>query len=582
MTSRSPPSSKSPQVVVAQTAPPMGFATRIPVYGDDPLRAPTPPTSSTPTRPHPIIGTSRGSFSLTSSPASSTSPSPERSPRDESSTSFSSSSMPASQTHTVATPPSPLASTSSPTSEPNSKKKQVVNEATQDMKGLKALMEVGAWREGSKLAEQLLEQCTNPETRLQLKLCAVICLMKLRNWAAAAAHIQALGDLDDPIHTYEHYYSQKDATTKGEQNNKNQKNLKKNEEEGLKQKRKQGSMVPFSLRILNAELPSFAGNVMASLDMLYGLLAYCRNQIRLVSGEEEANELAAKKQELEVAAKEKTDANKGEAKNLEEEDKVNEVGTEIDLSVSVDLNPEDLQGLLVDSSNGGEKNVLFSSTTLNRAPSLIFSTEENEPSDKLRLWRRREVRIQFSIATRLVQKKDYMAAIAVLHEMVEQHPQDAVLLSALGRVHLLLGDIETATDVFYRVEQQLVTADADRSFLVLMNRGYAALAMDEHEHAVQHFKAALELAPTNLAAANNLALSLLFACSLGQAVALLERLLAQSPEQSLHETLVFNLCTMYDILSNAESGTRKKRILSLVAQHASDDFDIGVLKLSPS
>ena len=49
-------------------------------------------------------------------------------------------------------------------------------------------------------------------------------------------------------------------------------------------------------------------------------------------------------------------------------------------------------------------------------------------------------------------------------------------------------------------------------------------------------------------------------------------------EESLHEILVFTLCTLYELQSNA-ANEKKKAFVPSVIKHGTDDFDLKCLKL---
>ena len=49
-------------------------------------------------------------------------------------------------------------------------------------------------------------------------------------------------------------------------------------------------------------------------------------------------------------------------------------------------------------------------------------------------------------------------------------------------------------------------------------------------------------------------------------------------EGSLHEILVFNLCTLYELQSNA-ANEKKTAFVPEVIKHGTDDFDLKCLKL---
>jgi len=99
-----------------------------------------------------------------------------------------------------------------------------------------------------------------------------------------------------------------------------------------------------------------------------------------------------------------------------------------------------------------------------------------------------------------------------------------------------------------------------------------SLAIDKYAQAVEHFGTVLELDPGNAVAANNRAICWLYICNLTRAIQSLEDLIFKSPELYLHETICFNLCTLYELASD-KSIDKKKNLWRLIVKHASDSFN---------
>jgi len=154
----------------------------------------------------------------------------------------------------------------------------------------------------------------------------------------------------------------------------------------------------------------------------------------------------------------------------------------------------------------------------------------------------REHRLIFQIATHLITQKDYLLAIAMLENMAFRYPNNASIISALGRVHLQMGNITAANALFKQTEQ--LVDDAENSDLVLMNRGYWFLATEEYKAAIESFDMVLKLQPSNIAAANNRSVCWLYTCDLSRAISSLEEIIQRDPENNLDESLIFNLCTL--------------------------------------
>lgn len=363
-------------------------------------------------------------------------------------------------------------------------------------------MSMGCWREVLRVAEQCLAAPPPPPPHfaLQLHLCRMLSHSQLRMFKAAVDECAALGDLDDVRYSYEAHSGVYPA--------------------GLK-----GSMVPFSMRILKAQLPYFLRSDL-SLDPLYSLLAQCRQEVQRRSSTESASSPSS----------------------------------------------------LLDSNSANSVSPLVGASGApahSQAPSadIIAADLLEPPKETLDVWLLRESRMMFIIATRLLQEKEYPLAILLLQELIQKHPEDSVLLSSLGRVYLQMGDIRSAAVTFKQADSV-----GTNPILSNMNRGYLALSLDQFTTAIAHFQAVLDLDPSNLIATNNKAVCLLYTCDLGRAVSCIEDLIIGNPEHALNEVLVFNLCTMYDLKSD-NSQEKKKNLMLLISKYASDSFDYSVLKM---
>jgi len=198
-------------------------------------------------------------------------------------------------------------------------------------------------------------------------------------------------------------------------------------------------------------------------------------------------------------------------------------------------------------------------------------------------WNEREKVVTLLIATRLMMDKEYPMAIVMVMELLKKTPDDITLLCSLGRVYLQLGNIKAATNTFKQIESIIEAAkgDVNKSIMVHMNRGYIALAMDQFSTAIKHFQQILDIEEDNVIAANNRAICHLYTCDLSQAISSMEDFILKRPERNANETMISNLCTLYDLKSD-NSADRKKSVLAMVAKYAGDDFDFSVIKLNPS
>ncbi|PAA69768.1 hypothetical protein BOX15_Mlig013481g1 [Macrostomum lignano] len=191
----------------------------------------------------------------------------------------------------------------------------------------------------------------------------------------------------------------------------------------------------------------------------------------------------------------------------------------------------------------------------------------------LELWQRRKAAVLYSVANNLATvAKDHAAAARVYGQLLTLDPGNSErICAALGRLSMQVGDLQSARHHLGRCAQ---SAPAERRDF------YAAqLAVTSADWATAQrlFRSALDSNPGNMLAANNLAVICLYTGQLREAIRLLESLLERQPKLAIHEGLVFNLCTMYDLESSKSVG-KKTRLLETVARHRGDNFDVAAFK----
>ncbi|KAJ2824794.1 hypothetical protein FBU31_003896 [Coemansia sp. 'formosensis'] len=163
-------------------------------------------------------------------------------------------------------------------------------------------------------------------------------------------------------------------------------------------------------------------------------------------------------------------------------------------------------------------------------------------------------------------------------QLLDQLPEDALVLSAAARMYLQLGGIPSAERLFVRVEG-LVPKD---DLLTLMNRALYAVAAGKWDTARDMFAKLVAAHPDLLAAGNNLALCDLY---LGHPQAMLnglQALMAEAPAMAgTSEELVFNYCTGLDLhYDGVKLRDAKAKKLVEVATWAGDGFDTASFKLT--
>ncbi|XP_051469914.1 trafficking protein particle complex subunit 12 isoform X1 [Apus apus] len=367
-------------------------------------------------------------------------------------------------------------------------KRQVLNanSVEQSFVGLKQLISSKNWKAAVDLCGWLLTAHgqgykksglpTNHTTdSLQLWFVRLALLVKLNLFQNAEMEFEPFGNLDQPDLYYEYYPHVYPG--------------------------RKGSMVPFSMRILHAELPQYLGNPQESLDRLHSMKIICAKILE----------------------------------NLE-------------------------QGLAEDGS-------------------MTNITQENRQAS-VQLWRSRLGRVMYSMANCLLMMKDYVLAVDAYHTVIKYYPQqEPQLLSGIGRIFLQIGDIKTAEKYFEDVEKVTHKLDGLQSqIMVLMNRAFLHLGQNNFAEAHRFFTEILRIDSSNAVANNNAAVCLLYLGKLKDSLRQLEGMVQQDPKHYLHESVLFNLTTMYE-LESSRSMQKKQALLEAVAIKEGDSFNTQCLKL---
>uniref|UniRef100_A0A8D3AS84 Trafficking protein particle complex subunit 12 n=1 Tax=Scophthalmus maximus TaxID=52904 RepID=A0A8D3AS84_SCOMX len=372
--------------------------------------------------------------------------------------------------------------------EQSAMKRQVLtaNSVEQSFTGLKQLTSKN-WRAAVDLTGRLLtahgqgygkagQPTSHTTDSLQLWFVRLALLTKLNLFQNAELEIEPFGNLDHPDLYYEYYPTVYPG--------------------------RRGSMVPFSMRLLHAELPQYLAKPQEALDRLHNLKTVCLTILE----------------------------------NLE-------------------------KGLAEDGT-------------------MITITQENRQAS-LKLWQSRLSRVMYSMANCLLLMKDYVLAVETYHAIIQYEPQQRVqLLSGIGRIFLQIGDVKTAERYFQDVEKacQMKGSQSSHTTCMLMNRAFVYLSQNNYAEAHASFAEVLKIDPKNPVANNNAAVCLLYLGRLKESLGQLEGLVQQDPALYLHESVLFNLTTMYE-LESSRSTQKKQALLEAVACREGDSFNTQCLKL---
>ncbi|XP_072970838.1 uncharacterized protein [Typha angustifolia] len=205
---------------------------------------------------------------------------------------------------------------------------------------------------------------------------------------------------------------------------------------------------------------------------------------------------------------------------------------------------------------------------------LVRSKMADSPNPNYNPWQRREAFVVSAICANHFAHRELEVALALIRQLLVKSPSDPVLLSRLAYVQLQIGDLDAAKASFKRVELILEKKGGDLELenLVGRNRALGFVVAKDYVSAVREYEVCIERDPADVVAVNNKALCLMYSRDLSDAIKVLEGALERVPTAALNETLIVNLCSMYE-LAYVNHENVKKSLSNWIAKVAPDDFD---------
>ncbi|XP_058798689.1 trafficking protein particle complex subunit 12 isoform X2 [Phymastichus coffea] len=205
---------------------------------------------------------------------------------------------------------------------------------------------------------------------------------------------------------------------------------------------------------------------------------------------------------------------------------------------------------------------------------------KDEKHDAMQLWKARKSRTLVSIVNCALCSKNYILAAEVLEQLFNcnewKKKQADILNSAIGRIYLLLGDVSAAEKKFTVVHPENSKSASIKEFV---DKAFIAVAQNSFQEALDFFKSASELDPSNIMLLNNIAVCLLYTGKLKAAVELLENMVTvKNPVKSLQEVVLLNMSTLYE-LHTTHSIQSKLQLLRQLNRYNGDSTNIQCLKL---
>ncbi|KIJ65562.1 hypothetical protein HYDPIDRAFT_130837 [Hydnomerulius pinastri MD-312] len=320
---------------------------------------------------------------------------------------------------------------------------------------------------------------------------------------------------------------------------------------------------PFELTVLHARVHYWAGDTLGYVDALSGILGRCKERAR-----EEGRVVMQRRREREETRK------GGEArKEKVESDKDGQEDSKDDAETA-DESQEDED----DDDEGEEEEGEDEEVEEEQDDEILIAAEAN-----LSMWLERAARVCLILASQLVEMKDYQAAITLLDPLCTHRapptflptPSPA-LHSALGRVYLLSGNLQKASEHF-----EVIASSGDEASkeMVTMNKALLSAAVGDWARAEEALSEVVGDEPGNITALNNLSVVLLSQGRIKEGIELLESALKASPSSVVvAEPFLFNLSTLYELRS-ATALEKKRDLLIEVAKWSGDGLKTTCLKM---
>ena len=189
------------------------------------------------------------------------------------------------------------------------------------------------------------------------------------------------------------------------------------------------------------------------------------------------------------------------------------------------------------------------------------------------IWKKREGFVINSIIGHHLTNKEFSVCLNLIHFLLSSDPSNPILISKLGYIQMQIGDLESAKSSFNRVESMVETESAvELKNLVNRNKAMVYMVGKDYVSAVREYEECIERDPMDVVAINNKAICLMYLRDLPDSIKVLESALERVPTVALNETLVVNLCSMYE-LAYVNHSDIKRTLSNWIARVAPDDFD---------
>ncbi|XP_023004025.1 trafficking protein particle complex subunit 12 [Cucurbita maxima] len=211
--------------------------------------------------------------------------------------------------------------------------------------------------------------------------------------------------------------------------------------------------------------------------------------------------------------------------------------------------------------------------------SKVKDKQEKNLDVSVDLWKKREVFVINCIMGHHLSNKEFGVCLSLIDNLLSRDFSDPALISKLGYIQMHVGDIEGAKRSFNKIEDMVKEGKSSVSLseveiknLVNRNKALVFLVSKDYLSAVREYEECIERDHTDVVAINNKALCLMYLRDLADSIKVLENALERVPTVALNETVIVNLCSMYE-LAYVNHSEIKRTLNNWIARVAPDDFD---------
>lgn len=169
--------------------------------------------------------------------------------------------------------------------------------------------------------------------------------------------------------------------------------------------------------------------------------------------------------------------------------------------------------------------------------------------------------------------KDFTLADYLMEKLASQSTLNAIarraLYSAWGRIYLQCGDVFGAERKFSEARRIRESNSSSTDARDLIDKGLIAVAQNDFREAFVFFQKAYDINPNDTLILNNMGVCLLYSGKLKNAISMFEQAIATDSQKSLNESVLLNLCTLYELESSNDI-YKKLALLKQINRHEAD------------